>query len=118
MYRRVVITGMGVLSPLGLTLGESWENVIAGNKGLSKLLDPDYQKLPCRIAGLIKEGGQPFDLSKRFPKSVLKSMGPATAYSLIATEEALKVEFIASICLTNSPYMLLRNNCFSINVIC
>lgn len=90
MQRRVVVTGMGVLSPLGITLGQSWENIVAGNKGISKLLDPAFEKLPCRVAGLVKEDGRPFDLTKRFPKSALKSMGPATAYALIATQEALE----------------------------
>lgn len=89
MQRRVVVTGVGVLSPLGTSLSESWKNIVAGNKGISKLLDSGYERLPCRVAGVIKDDGGPFDLTKRLPKSILKTMGPATAYALIATQEAL-----------------------------
>ncbi|XP_045474332.1 3-oxoacyl-[acyl-carrier-protein] synthase, mitochondrial [Harmonia axyridis] len=90
MKRRVVVTGMGVLSPIGGSLKESWKNIIAGNCGITKLEGPKFEKLPCKVAAFIKSDGQRIDLTSRFSKTELKSMGSATAYALMGTEEALK----------------------------
>ncbi|XP_050310132.1 3-oxoacyl-[acyl-carrier-protein] synthase, mitochondrial [Anthonomus grandis grandis] len=87
--RRVVVTGIGVLCPLGSTLKESWKNLIESRCGITKLTGPEYETLPCKVAAFVKENGQKFDLSKHFTKSQLKSMAPATAYALLAANEAL-----------------------------
>ncbi|XP_044753599.1 3-oxoacyl-[acyl-carrier-protein] synthase, mitochondrial [Coccinella septempunctata] len=89
MQRRVVVTGMGVISPVGGSLKESWKNIIAGNCGITKLEGPKFEKLPCKVAGFIKSDGKRIDLSRHFSKTELKTMGSATAYALLATEEAL-----------------------------
>lgn len=47
--RRVVITGIGILSPLGVGTKNSWEALISGKSGLRKLEGSEYEKLPCRI---------------------------------------------------------------------
>ena len=52
---RVVITGMGVMSPVGHTLEESWENVVKGNSGIGTITQFDASELPCRIAGEVKD---------------------------------------------------------------
>lgn len=96
MQRKVVVTGMGVISPVGGSLKESWKNIIAGNCGITKLEDSKFEKLPCKVAGFIKTEGKRIDLTSHFSKSELKTMGPATAYALMATDEALrdsKLEF-------------------------
>lgn len=90
MQRRVVVTGMGVLSPMGPNLKTSWQNIISGKSGIAKLEAPEYRNLPCKIAGLVKENGGKFELSNHFKKSELKTMAPATSYALIATKEALE----------------------------
>ncbi|KAL1490923.1 hypothetical protein ABEB36_011595 [Hypothenemus hampei] len=89
MQRRVVVTGIGVLCPLGGNLTESWTNLIAGRSGITKLDGPEYVNLPCGLAGFVQLNGEKFQLSKHFTKSQLKSMAPATGYALLATEEAL-----------------------------
>nr|XP_022901332.1 3-oxoacyl-[acyl-carrier-protein] synthase, mitochondrial [Onthophagus taurus] len=89
MNRRVVVTGLGVLSPVGNTVKEAWLNITSGKSGISKLEGPEYSHLPCRIAGLIKENGSRIDLTKHFSKSELKSISPATAFALYAVKEAL-----------------------------
>lgn len=89
MHRRVVVTGIGVLSPVGANLKESWKNIINGNSGITKLLGPEYEHLPCKVAGFVKTDGAKFDIAARFSPSELKSMGPATAFALLAAEEAL-----------------------------
>lgn len=89
MRKRVVVTGIGVLSPIGNNLKESWQNIINGKSGISKLDTPEYDKMPCKIAGYIKENGTKIKLENHFSKSDLRSFSPATAYALIATNEAI-----------------------------
>ncbi|CAH0554592.1 unnamed protein product [Brassicogethes aeneus] len=90
MQRRVVVTGIGVLSPVGSTLKESWKNIVNGKSGITKLEGPEYETLPCKVAGFVKENGQKFELNKHFSKTELKSMGPGTGYALLAAKEALE----------------------------
>ena len=52
---RVVITGMGMLSPLGNTVEESWENLLAGRSGIGPITQFDASELPTRIAGEVKD---------------------------------------------------------------
>lgn len=88
--RRVVVTGMGVLSPIGCTMKEAWNNLINANCGIRKLKDPEYELLPCKVAGHILKDGERLDLNQYFTKSELNSMAPATAYALLAAKEALE----------------------------
>ena len=52
---RVVITGMGMLSPLGNSVEESWENMLAGRSGIGPITQFDASELPTRIAGEVKD---------------------------------------------------------------
>jgi len=52
--RRVVITGMGAMTPLGLTLEETWEGLLAGRSGVGPITQFDASELPVRIAGELK----------------------------------------------------------------
>ena len=49
--RRVVVTGLGAITPLGLTAGEFWENLLAGHSGIGPMTLCDPTDYPCRIAG-------------------------------------------------------------------
>jgi len=49
--RRVVVTGMGILSPVGLTLKENWSNITNGVSGISKISHFDPEGFPCQVAG-------------------------------------------------------------------
>lgn len=89
MRKRVVVTGIGVLSPIGNNLKESWKNIINGKCGIDKLNSPEYENIPCKVAGYIKENCTKFKLENHFSKSELRSISPATAYALIATKEAI-----------------------------
>ena len=51
---RVVITGIGAISPLGLTAEESWQSVLTGRSGIGPVTQFDASELPCRIAGEVK----------------------------------------------------------------
>jgi 3-oxoacyl-[acyl-carrier-protein] synthase II len=51
---RVVITGIGVMSPLGHTAAESWDSLLNGRSGISAITQFDASPFPCRIAGEVK----------------------------------------------------------------
>ncbi|CAH1154075.1 unnamed protein product [Phaedon cochleariae] len=89
MQRRVVVTGIGVISPVGFGLKESWKNIIAGKSGITKLEGKEYETLPCKVAGFVNENGVKLQLINHFSKSELKTMAPATSYALLAVKEAL-----------------------------
>jgi len=84
--RRVVVTGMGVLCPVGRSVSEAWTNIINGSCGITQLSEEDYASLPCKVAAKIPD----LNLGKHFSKSELRSMAPATAFALIAAKEALQ----------------------------
>jgi 3-oxoacyl-[acyl-carrier-protein] synthase II len=54
--RRVVVTGMGMVTPLGVGVRDNWERLIAGQSGLGSIQNFDVSDLPCKIAGQIKRG--------------------------------------------------------------
>ena len=54
-HRRVVITGMGVVTPLGTGLEKFWQAALAGKSGIRKITQFDASDLPCRIAGEVPD---------------------------------------------------------------
>uniref|UniRef100_A0A2A4KA58 3-oxoacyl-[acyl-carrier-protein] synthase n=1 Tax=Heliothis virescens TaxID=7102 RepID=A0A2A4KA58_HELVI len=86
--RRVVVTGLGVVSPLGTGTELVWQNILKGQCGIVALEGNEYSKLPCRVAGLIPSEKND-EVAKALSKSNLKSMAPATCLALVATAEAL-----------------------------
>lgn len=53
-HPRVVITGLGAITPLGLTVKEFWEGLISGRSGIARITQFDASNLPCQIAGEVK----------------------------------------------------------------
>ena len=53
-HKRVVVTGMGTMTPLALTLEETWEGLLAGSSGVGPITQFDASELPVRIAGELK----------------------------------------------------------------
>ena len=53
--RRVVVTGLGTINPLGNTVESSWNSLINSNSGISKITKFDVQNYPCKIAGSIED---------------------------------------------------------------
>lgn len=80
--RRVVVTGCGVVSPVGCSVDVAWTNILNGVCGIRKLPDDVYGTLPCKIAAKIPQGD--LNLDNHFTKSDLRALAPATAYALIA----------------------------------
>ena len=90
--RRVVITGLGLVTPLGNSVGESWENLLAGNSGISTITHYDPANYPVRISGSIKD----LDLDAYIPKKEQKKMGTFIHYGMVAGIQAIKDAGIAA----------------------
>ena len=52
--RRIVVTGMGVITPLGLTLEEFWNNLINGKSGIVPIIQFDATEFPVKVAGEVR----------------------------------------------------------------
>jgi len=83
--RRVVITGLGIVSPVGLNLKESWDNIVAGTSGVALIDEFDTSNYSVKIAATVKN----FDGTVAIPKKNLKKMDIFIQYGLVAAEEAL-----------------------------
>ena len=80
MKRRVVVTGLGVVSPLGLDVQETWKNLIEGKSGVSKVTRFDISAYPSQIAAEVKN----FDIDKWVAKKEQKKMEHMRLYTLLA----------------------------------
>ncbi len=54
--RRVVVTGLGLVTPLGCGVQTTWDNIIAGKSGLKQITHIDVSDIPCRVAGVVPRG--------------------------------------------------------------
>lgn len=86
--RRVVVTGLGVVSPIGTGTEVTWKNLLKGQSGISYLREEQYSKLPCRLAGVIQRVRGDI-VSNALSPTNLKAMAPATCLAMLATSEAL-----------------------------
>jgi len=84
--RRVVITGVGAVSPLGVGNAENWANVTAGNSGISHITRFDTTDFPVKIAGEVKN----FDPEQFIDKKEIKKMDLFIQYSLAAAHFAME----------------------------
>jgi 3-oxoacyl-[acyl-carrier-protein] synthase II len=84
--RRVVVTGMGLLSPVGIGVEESWKAIVAGKSGIGPITQFDASTFPTRIAGEVK-GFQPEQYMDR--KEVRRN-GRFIHFALAAAEMAMK----------------------------
>ncbi len=85
-HRRVVITGLGIVSPVGLNLKETWDNITAGKSGVVTIDKFDTSDFSVKIAATVKG----FDATSVIPAKDLKKMDTFIHYGLIAADEALK----------------------------
>lgn len=83
--KRLVITGMGAVTPIGIGVNAYWKNLLAGKCGIGPITRFDASRLPTRIAAEIHD----FNSSCSFPKSVCRSSSLFMLYAYAAAEEAL-----------------------------
>ena len=86
MSRRVVITGVGLLSPLGIGTNETWQAVRQGRNGISRIEQFDAADFACRIAGEVKN----FDPNLYIERKEIKKMGRFIQFGIAATEFAME----------------------------
>ena len=84
--RRVVVTGLGVVSPLGTGTEKNWAAVTSGQSGISKITRFDASDLPTQIAGEVKD----FNAVDYIEKKEIKKMDLFIQYGLAAADMALK----------------------------
>jgi 3-oxoacyl-[acyl-carrier-protein] synthase II len=86
LTRRVVVTGVGLLTPLGIGTETSWEAIRAGKCGIGPITQFDASAFSCRIAGEVKG----FDPARYIEKKEIKKMGRFIQFAIAASEFALK----------------------------
>ncbi|OZM72898.1 beta-ketoacyl-[acyl-carrier-protein] synthase II [Amycolatopsis antarctica] len=84
--RRVVITGWGAITPVGLTVDETWDALISGRSGIGAITSLDASDLPTNLAGEVKG----FEPRKYMSHKQLRRMDPYAQYAYAAAGEALR----------------------------
>lgn len=90
--KRVVITGMGVVSPLGVGVEHNWKRLLNGDSGVVNITDIDLKDIPVTIAGRVPwgEGEGMFDINKVLPVKDQKKNDKFIVYGIAAGQEAMK----------------------------
>lgn len=90
--RRVVVTGLGLVTPLGNGVKPSWERLIRGESGIRRIDTFDTEFLTSKIAGLVPQGNEAgqFNFDDYIPPKERRKMDDFIIYGLAAAEEALK----------------------------
>ncbi|MBI5918351.1 MAG: beta-ketoacyl-ACP synthase II [Nitrosomonadales bacterium] len=84
--RRVVITGLGAVTPVGVGVAETWQNIINGKSGISRIEHFDPTAFACQVAGEVKN----FDVTQFLPAKDARRMGRFIHFGLVAGMEAFK----------------------------
>jgi 3-oxoacyl-[acyl-carrier-protein] synthase II len=84
--RRVVVTGLGIISPVGLTIAEAWSNILAGKSGIRPITSFDVSEFSVRFAGTI-EG---FEVTDYINKKDARKMDTFIHYGVAAGIQAIR----------------------------
>ncbi len=84
--RRVVVTGLGVVSPVGNSVAESWNHLLAGKSGIAPITRFDASNLACRFAGEVKN----FDVERYVPGKESRHMDAFIHYGMAAAVQAVE----------------------------
>ena len=84
--RRVVVTGLGLISPVGNTVGEGWANLVAGRSGIADITKFDASAFACRFAGEVKG----FRIEDYIPAKEARHMDTFIHYGLAAAMQAVR----------------------------
>lgn len=84
--RRVVVTGLGALTPIGNTLKEYWEGLVSGRSGAAPITRFDASKFKTRFACEVKG----FDVERFIERKEARKMDPYTQFAVVASDEAIK----------------------------
>ncbi|MGQ4382854.1 beta-ketoacyl-[acyl-carrier-protein] synthase family protein [Streptomyces sp. SAS_270] len=81
--RRVVVTGLGAITPLGVGVGELWQGLVEGRCGIRELEGEEFAELPVRVAGSV-----PVDPVGLLPRPQARRMNRAAQFAVLAAREA------------------------------
>jgi 3-oxoacyl-[acyl-carrier-protein] synthase II len=84
--RRVVVTGLGLISPVGNTVAQGWDNLLAGRTGIAGITRFDASAFACRFAGEVKG----FQVEEYFPAKEARHMDTFIHYGLAASIQAVR----------------------------
>src|SRR5690625_2967618 len=84
--RRVVITGIGALTPVGETAPEFWDGLVSGKSGVRPITHFDTEDVPPKFAGQIEE----YDSNDYLDRKEARRLGPVTQYAIMAADEAIR----------------------------
>ena len=84
--RRVVVTGLGIVSPVGIGVDESWASILAGRSGIGAITRFDASGFPVRIAGEVKG----FDVAKYLSAKEARRYDTFIHYGLVAAMESIR----------------------------
>jgi 3-oxoacyl-[acyl-carrier-protein] synthase II len=84
--RRVVVTGLGMVTPVGNDVAETWKNILAGKSGIAPIDHFDTSEFSTRIGGSIRN----LELDDYIPRKEQKKMDPFIHYGLVAGIQAIK----------------------------
>ncbi len=90
--RRVVVTGLGLVTPLGADVETSWKNILASKSGAGRITRFDPEEYACKIACEVKPADHEygFDPSKRIDHKVQRQVDPFIVYGIDAAGQALE----------------------------
>ncbi len=84
--RRVVVTGIGMVTPVGLNVEQTWKAILEGKSGVGMVEGFDTTDFPTKIWAKVKN----FDMSEVIPSNEARKMDPFTQYGVMAAEEAMR----------------------------
>jgi len=84
--RRVVVTGLGLISPVGNSVDEGWKNLLAGRSGIADITRFDASAFSCRFAGEVKD----FKVEDYFPAKEARHMDAFIHFGLAASIQAIR----------------------------
>src|SRR5258706_6445267 len=84
--RRVVVTGLGIIAPVGIGVPEAWANILAGRSGIARITRFDPTGFPSQIAGEVKG----FDVTQYLSAKEARRYDTFIHFGLVATMEAVK----------------------------
>jgi 3-oxoacyl-[acyl-carrier-protein] synthase II len=86
MERRVVVTGIGCVSPLGIGVDETWKGIVEGRSGITRITKFDASNLPSQIAGEVKN----FKPQDFMPEKLVSRVDTFIQYAIASTRMALE----------------------------
>lgn len=97
--KRVVVTGLGLVTPLGCGVDFVWDNIVAGKSGLKHITHIDVSDIPCRVAGVVPRGDNPgeFNADRYIEPKEQKKMDHFIHFAIGAATQAVEDAGIASL---------------------